>query len=148
MDGIVLYDSEEYYEDEDLQYDTWTDFKRDMKNAMSDDIYVIFGTFGRWDGEISGGGIVEDFDDLVDFMRFRGDHHDIFKDVDGELEIIQYHHDGSNHYTLRPLTLRGKERYRNHMNNVGRIDGELVRSLATVREYTRKARIAEAFGLW
>ena len=124
------------------------EFKHDLKRVLddTDDVFIVFGAFGRWDGPVHGGCIVETVDDLAKFLSFRGIHYDRFVDNDGELEITQSHHDGSNHYVLRKLSRKGLQRYRNHLANVGQSDGELIASLATVEGYTKKARIAKEFG--
>lgn len=143
----ILYDDSEYNDMEELT-DAWDLFSYDLKHAINDskDVYFISGTFGRWDGPVLGGRIVETYDDLIQFLSFRGEHYDVFKDVDGEFHIDQSHHDGSNHYVLRRLTKKGLIRYRNHMRNVGEIDAELRRSLYKVEAYTCKARLAKKMG--
>lgn len=144
---MKLYDETEFENCDDMN-DSWETFSYDLKEALdfSDDIYVIYGSFGRWDGPVRGGNIVRSYNDLMNFLSFRGDHQDVFSDEGGEFTIDQYHHDGSNHYTMRKLTRKGLERYWNHLSNVGEIDVELIKSLTNVKEYTKRAQIAKAMG--
>lgn len=142
---MKLFDDNEYETSEEMT-DAWEMFSYDLKEALdsSDDVYVIYGSFGRWDGPVMGGAIIKSYDDLIRFLSFRGEHWETFSDDKGEFKVDQVHHDGSNHYTMRKLTRKGLDRYRNHMGNVGKVDAELLRSLMGVRFYTKKAQIAKA----
>lgn len=144
---MKLYDETEF-ENYDDANDTWEIFSYDLKEALdfSDDIYVIYGSFGRWDGPVMGGSIIRSYNDFMRFLSFRGDHQDVFSDDKGEFNVTQYHHDGSNHYIMRKLSKRGLERYWNHMSNVGEADSELLKSLTSVKDYTRKAQLAKTMG--
>lgn len=152
-DQIVKEMTEEYgeqptdaqiYEQIAWEYDCFMD---DLKGLIDQGRrYVIFGTFGRWDGPVYGGTVIECIDDLKKFLSFNGEHYDTFKDVNGEFQIIQSHHDGCNYYTVRELNKKGMIRYNNHKRAFGGIDGDLAYSLSHTREYTVKANIPKALG--
>lgn len=144
---MKLYDESEFENYDDMN-DSWEIFSYDLREALdySDDIYVIYGSFGRWDGPVMGGNIIRSYNELMNFLSFRGDHSNVFFDDGGEFRVDQHHHDGSNHYIMRKLTRKGLERYRNHMGNVGEIDVELIKSLVNVKDYTKRAQIAKAMG--
>lgn len=132
---------------DEVQFE-FENFEAELRNAIDkkDDVYVLFGSFGRWDGPVYGGGIIETAKDLFDLLSFRGDHDDTFIDDGGEFKVEQSHHDGHNSYVIRKLTKKGLIRYRNHMERFGCFDSDLLASLVNTREYTRKAEITKAMG--
>ena len=108
--------------------------------------YVISGSFGRWDGPVYGGTVIEEIEDLQKFLSFNAEHYDTFKDVNGDFRIIQSHHDGCNYYEVRELTKKGLKRLENYKTAFGTTRGDLTYSLVRTREYTRKANIPKALG--
>lgn len=74
--------------------------------------WIAYGSIRRWDGSYHGWKVLEDardfFDLIQDCLYFRID------DEDGLIKIKCSHHDGTNYYTLKPLTKHGYDFYRNY----------------------------------
>lgn len=118
-------------------------FECEMKNFLKrHDKFILFGTFGAWDGPKGICALVDDLDDLQSALSLRGDNTVTFEDVSGKLIVTQSHHDGTNYYELRPLTKKGLDHYNNNYVTGSR-NTQLRMDLATVKCYTKNANYAK-----
>lgn len=118
-------------------------FESDMKEYLKKhDKFILFGTFGAWDGPKGLCALVDDLDDLQSALFLRGDNTVTFEDVSGKLIVTQSHHDGTNYYELRPLTKKGMDHYNNNYVTGSR-NTQLRAELASVRCYTKNANYAK-----
>ena len=85
----------------------WIDFKREMNRLLEQNVYLITGTCGRWDGPCSGGSFICSFSDLINVIHHL-DYLEIY-DENGHLYIKGSHHDGDDFYEMKRLTNKGKE---------------------------------------
>ena len=83
----------------------WYEFKKDLDRLMTEDVFLVTGTCGRWDGPCACGQFVYNADDLMKGLS----HLDYlnFYEVEGRFYIDGSHHDGYDHYELRVLTEAG-----------------------------------------
>lgn len=91
-----------------LEFDDFKD------NFQSLGLCLVHGFAGLWDGNHEGGKVIEiDTADEL-FYCVRGcDDVKVVCDKDG-LHVIGYHHDGTNTFTVKPLTKKGKAYWEHH----------------------------------
>ena len=96
----MIYDEMSFMESLDFQY-----FQDKMTELLSKGICLIMGTCQRWNGHVSCGCFIEDFNDFMGFIE----HLDYLtiKDRNGHLIINGAHHDGNDSYELNTLTKQG-----------------------------------------
>ena len=98
----MIYSEVSFMQSLDYQY-----FQDKLSELINKNPCIITGTCGRWNGRVSCGRFIEDYDDFVEFVQ----HLDDIKIVDkgGRLIISGYHHDGRDEYELKVLTKKGLE---------------------------------------
>ena len=96
----MIYNEISFMESLDYQY-----FQDKLTALIDKNTCIITGICGRWNGRVSCGRFIEDFDDFVEFVT----HLDDIKivDRDGHLILSGYHHDGYDEYELKILTEKG-----------------------------------------
>jgi len=99
--------------------------------------WILTGYLGLWDGRHGGYAIVRSYKELMDAISVSGQSDTEINDEDGDLTIIVHHHDGSNCFTLRELTDKGRQWYENN-----EYSGDM-NHLLEVPTYTRKIRFAD-----
>ena len=118
-------------------------FECDLKNYLKKhDKFIVFGTFGAWNGPVKRCALVDDLKEFQRFLEIRGDNYLSFEDVSGKFIITQSHHDGTNYYELRPLTKKGMDHYNNNYV-CGSANEQLRLDLMTVKCYTKNANYAK-----
>lgn len=114
----VLYDSDWFYEDEEMQDSgedwNWTDFIDNLKYQPKQQYetgFICIGSVGTWRGRFLGySNNVSINDNLVSAIKNLVSGYDsvkIYFNTHGDLELALGHHDGTNYVTIRQL----KERY-------------------------------------
>lgn len=119
-------DSDEYlhwvYGERDLNYES------DMDNIRSCKQYkvkvLITGKLGLWDGTHEICPVVaNNVADAIDKCVSNCEDCNVWYN-DGAIEVEAYHHDGTNCFTIRPLSAKGQDRYERAVNNfrIGEIE--------------------------
>ena len=96
----------EVYANDDLN---WDDFCYELETFMKNESgrFLIFGSVGRWNGRCDGGKIVCKFDEL--YPAWQDCDYIEFSDRKGHLELRCSHHDGTNYWEIKELTLAGEK---------------------------------------
>lgn len=88
----------------------WEDIATELSNYFQNDMLIVTGTLGLWNGNFDGGEIFENWESAIlsmmkdcDFCRI--------EDNNGELCVQCSHHDGTNYFIVRKLTSRGYNLY-------------------------------------
>ena len=91
----------------DLDYD---EAKKRIEELLGDSYLLAIGNIGTWRGDFEGGQIFYDF---KEFSRqaFKYAYNVRIEIEDGILKIEVGHHDGTDIYEIKPLSIRGKEAY-------------------------------------
>lgn len=105
--------------------------------------WILAGSLGLWGGRHHGSVMIHSYEELMDAISLNGQYDISINDVDGDFEITVRHHDGTNFFTLRELTKKGKQWYEN--NTYGRdFMGDYDQNhLVEIPSYTRKVRFAD-----
>ena len=85
---------------------TWEDFKEAVKNHLDDNLCVVTGHLGLWNGspEIEPEICCDTLEALEKCFDIRGDHYEtVAIEEDGSLTVSVHHHDGCNSFTLRKV---------------------------------------------
>lgn len=92
----------------------WSSFREDLEWLLErDNLYLLTGTCGRWNGPAEGGKFIRTVDDFYSCIG----HLDgvCIYDENGHLYVTGYHHDGSDRYEIKRVTKKGAElAYRNY----------------------------------
>lgn len=88
-------------------HEHWCDVKDELQSLFSENVYLLTGTCGRWNGPAQGGKFIRSVNDLLSCVQ----HLDCIRiyDKGGHLYIHGSHHDGSDDYELKRLTRKGYE---------------------------------------
>lgn len=89
----------------------WEDVEYELRNFFnnSDDIYILYGSAGLWNGRRAGGFIFYNYDGLQKAWSVNYTHETrIYEDKNGVFSIDIYHHDGTNCWEVRKLTEKGR----------------------------------------
>lgn len=113
-------DSKDYwnYVSDARQMD-YDDFKVNMKYCKLFPMVAV-GYAGLWNGNVRGGNVLKDVDDLLGLFS-SCDNIKIWQDKEG-FHINGYHHDGTNSADIRILNKRGQEWFAKHEGKVSRRD--------------------------
>ena len=108
-----------------------------MRELMTKGICIIMGTCQRWNGRVSCGTFLENFDDFLSFV----DHLEYLtiKDRNGHLIIDGAHHDGNDSYELKILTKQG---FQYADRNEFAHTKELHEKIMNTRAYSKLPRLA------
>ena len=120
----------------------WDNFKYKMISLLKNNVYLLTGTCGRWDGPRQGGNFICSFSDLLDTIN----HLDYLKiyDKNGHLYIDGAHHDGNDYYEIKRLTNKGRELAE---NNYFAHDRRLHTTIMKTNFYSALPRLSkELFG--
>lgn len=102
---IVLYDSNDFYGQDDC-FDLDLLYFEDMKEQLKDEVWIMQGNVGRWNGNFDAGAIIYDIEDF--FYKIGDDINDWFISAKRKIVTIRAsHHDGVNIYKLKALNQAG-----------------------------------------
>ena len=140
-DGFTYEDYKEFCEETDIEIDaedsddfrTWcqqetnANFESDMYNIRSCKQYNVYvlvtGKLGLWDGTHEINPVVcNNVAEAIQRCIEGSDDCNVWYN-DGAIEVEASHHDGTNRFTIRPLSAKGKDRYERAIDH-GRI-GEI-----------------------
>lgn len=99
---------ERVYDEMDFQdRELLDDVKYELQTLFDNNVYLLTGTCGRWNGPAQGGKFIRSVDDLLSCIS----HLDYIRiyDRNGHLYINGSHHDGDDDYELKRLTNKGYE---------------------------------------
>lgn len=115
---VVIYDDYNLDFEEDIteqeiyaQIDDDWEYAQDLLKTLDKqaDHFLMVGSCGLWNGRVNGGKFL---DDLLDFTKYLYDNTIITLDTKtGIIEIETMHHDGTNYYTIKPITKLGERFY-------------------------------------
>ena len=127
-----------HHEMDETRRREWDNFRADMEDVFENNVYLLTGTCGRWNGPAQGGNFIYSFNDLLECIH----HLDYVKfyDKNGHFYIFGYHHDGSDRYELKKLTSKGYEYAdKNHFAH----NRQLHTTIMNCNLYSALPRIAE-----
>lgn len=91
--------------DDDINWDV---FESEYKKYFNTNNFVVRANLGRWNGRFGSGKIMTG--GWNDFCRVIQDYDNLeIVDNNGHLEIVGYHHDGTDYFEIRELTRKGDE---------------------------------------
>lgn len=90
----------------------WEEFQNDFEKFIGNDVFIIQGNIGRWNGVARGGFTFSSLDELSRAWK-DCDYIKVY-DENGHLYIECSHHDGINFYEIRKLTEKGRKYLNNH----------------------------------
>lgn len=94
--------------DDDINWDV---FESEYKKYFNTNNFVVRANLGRWNGRFDSGKIMTG--GWNDFCRVIQDYDNLeIVDNNGHLEIVGYHHDGTDYFEIRELTRKG-DKYTN-----------------------------------
>lgn len=128
---------------DDVIYDWWNDIQ-DMSysdamyilNKVLDGYLIAYGEVGRWDGKYHGANIYRDFSEAWDDLTIDCDYFEITYN-DGKINIKCSHHDGTNYYTLAPLTKEGVDMWEDWSYDFNDNRTEVQVKEELIEKYTR-----------
>ena len=85
----------------------WDNFKYKMISLLKNNVYLLTGTCGRWNGPCQGGNFICSFSDFLEMISHL--HYLKIYDKNGHLYIEGAHHDGNDYYEIKRLTNKGRE---------------------------------------
>lgn len=125
---VILYNSED---EESSNYEI-TKFL--YRSFQKENIGILFGTIGRWNGTFKRVRFVRGIKEFFGFFEHLDEYK--IKDVNGHLIIEGYHHDGSDRYEFKLLTDKGKE-----IADKNEHDYHLVAKLSRVNLFSKLPRV-------
>jgi hypothetical protein len=83
----------------------WDEVKDELQRLFKNDVYLLTGTCGRWNGSAQGGSFIHSIQDFLHCIE----HMEYIRiyDKNGHLYIHGSHHDGNDDYELKRLTRKG-----------------------------------------
>lgn len=105
--------TEGFYEYQSMMRDgDIRDFYTDLENSEhKNDKVIITGILGLWNGAHDIYPVVETLENAIYKCIHNMDDFKIFVDEDGTLNVVGYHHDGTNCFEIHFLTEYGKEHF-------------------------------------
>ena len=141
---IILYDNYTKQDEDFYIYDIQAEELCEHLNKLNHEheYFLIYGTIERWNGKRKGYKLIKNIDSelysiLYDFSKIE------YNIENGTIDIITVHHDGTNYYTIKPLSTRGENYYNNHYYEQN--DFELLEKIAKTKGLTKKIKINELF---
>lgn len=96
-----------YQEMEVIDSNTWINAKCEMKGFFNNGVFLLTGTAGTWRGQLRGGFIAHNYDELSKAWSASWYHTTHIYDENGMFCIDIAHHDGTNHWEVKQLTQKG-----------------------------------------
>lgn len=135
------------YNEREIDFNDWIEAEEEIEGLkwlceQHEGVFVVAGYFGSWQGKIFTGAVVEDLFEAVNWIRpTSADNISIVTDINGDLEVVNHHHDGSSRVVIKKLTKKGVNYYDNNINNY--YMNELVEHLLKTKGYTKKVNITK-----
>ncbi len=106
---------EEVFKEMSFEEDiSWESEKEVLSDFFEKDYFIVYGSFGAWNGRRPAGKIISGFNQLSDAWQ-NCDYINIY-DENGHFYIKCSHHDGTNFYEVKRLTSKGLDYLNNDYN--------------------------------
>ena len=121
--------------------DIWSEWVASMKQLLSGALLIISGIVTRWDGRHRVAVVCDSFEELSKAWR-DCDYIKVFIE-DGTLQIKCTHHDGTNYFTIKRVTLAGQAYLDEHEDDAGPDTYEVILDNP---KYSTNVGMAQLFG--
>lgn len=145
IEGKSTYDIVCEYEEAtlDMERECLDQFVNQVDKELKGHYFLIEADLGLWDGRRKARKIANSFDNAINSCLSSLEHYSVTYEK-GEVLVEGSHHDGSNSFTIKPLSKRGMEYYDRHEYDPKMTDAELYEKLSH-KDYTKKLKLKEEF---
>lgn len=125
-----------------MQAIEWQDEKARLEETFNDTsrTFILRGTCGLWYGRVEGGKIINSYDELSEAWQ-KNDEFKIY-DKNGLFSIKSIHHDGTNLWTVKELTEKGKKYLSRHE---GEVPDRILHEKLFSSPYSRNIHFADTY---
>lgn len=135
FDSRYTLDNEEFLEycaNNDVRV-TWDNLSEFIENdrmclyenlSCMEGLYLMHGTLGLWSGKKEIAPRLGDIEDLVRNAIYSGEDAEVYLE-DGILNVNVFHHDGTNHFEIRPLVDNFYDLHEEEIDDDGYLYGEV-----------------------